>query len=63
MPFAYNHGINELITHYRDIIHNRKYHNFTIVIVLFSLSFSPKIPTPVGQVILLLSGINVEASR
>ena len=26
--FAYNHGINELITHYRDIIHNHKYHNF-----------------------------------
>ena len=28
MPFVYNHGIKELITHYRDSIHNREYHNF-----------------------------------
>ena len=39
--FVYNHGIYELITHYCDSIHNREYHNFTIVIVLFSLSLSP----------------------
>ena len=26
--FAYNHGINELITHYHDRIHDHEYHNF-----------------------------------
>ena len=26
--FVYNHGIYELITHYRDSIHNCEYHNF-----------------------------------
>ena len=28
MPFVYNHGIKELITHYRDSIHNHEYQNF-----------------------------------
>ena len=26
--FVYNNGVYELITHYRDSIHNREYHNF-----------------------------------
>ena len=26
--FVYNHGIKELITHYRDSIHNREYQYF-----------------------------------
>ena len=26
--FVYNHGIKELITHYRDSIHNRECQNF-----------------------------------
>ena len=28
MPFVYNYGVYELITQYRDSIHNRKKHNF-----------------------------------
>ena len=28
MPFVHNHGIKELITHYRDSIHNRECQNF-----------------------------------
>ena len=28
MPFVHNHGIKELITHYRDSIHNCEYQNF-----------------------------------
>ena len=26
--FGYDHGINELITHYHDSIHNHEYHKF-----------------------------------
>ena len=39
MLFVHNCGIYELITNYRDCIHNNTI--FTIVIVLFSLSLSP----------------------